>query len=213
MTNRFRFLYFLAYKTKVTNTLYRCSNNNWCCSASGNITSCCNDLDIDLFNVGEAEIFNGSAWAPGFTLVSVEALQTRTPTSSGSVKSCPTATVFTKINATVSSDSDKVDGHHDDDHQETPKIGLAVGFGIGLPLLVALSSAIFLLWREKRSHQALRQQISSGYPQPVNPNATYEWKKPYEMSPREEEVREMATGPTGGEIFPELPDGRLGELR
>ena len=211
MTNRFRFLYFPAYKTRVTNTLYRCNGNNWCCSAGGNITSCCNDPDIDLFNVGQAEIFNGSAWAPGFTLVPVEAVQTRTSTSSGSVKSCPTATVFTKINATAASASDQVDGNHDDDdHQDTKKVGLAVGFGIGLPLLVALSSVIFLLWREKRSHQALRQQISGGYPQPVNPNATYGWKKPYEMCAREDEVREMPTGPTGDEIVPELHEGRLG---
>ena len=198
------FLRYPAYKVSVTNTLYRCNDNNWCCSAGGNITSCCNDPGIGLFGVGQGDIFNGSAWSPGLALVPIAAVQTSRPTSSISAKSCPTQTVLQKINDTTRS-GDETQEKNDDN--ETKKVGLAVGFGVGGPLLLALSAAIFLLRREKRSHQLLRQQLSGGFVQPGNPAQIYGWKNPYEMCAREEVVNEM---PTQSENVPELHADRSG---
>lgn len=137
----------------------------------------------------------------------VAALQTSLPTKSGSTKSCPTLTVFTNVTDTARSDDDTQGDKQGENSDETKKVGLAVGFGIGIPLLAALSAVVFLLLREKRSHQALRQQLSGGMVQPVNPKSTYGWKKPYEMCAREEEVKEM---PTGAETIPELHADRSG---
>lgn len=193
-----------AYKTSVTNTLYRCTDNNWCCSAGGNTTSCCDDPNVGsvLFNVGQTEITNGSAWASGLTLVPIAAVQTSLPTSSKSAHSCPTQTVVRDINSTAQSGGVTLaeQDHNDDD--QTKKVGLAVGFGVGVPLLVALFAAIFLLWREKRAHQGLRQQVTGGMGQPVHEVSGHGWNKPNEMYARDERaVKEM---PAGGEIVPEL---------
>lgn len=195
---------YAAYKTSVTNTLYRCNNNNWCCSAGGNTTSCCNDPGIDnvLFNVGQAQISNGSAWVSGLTLVPIAAVQTSLPTSSKSAQSFPTQTVFKNINNTDRTNGENQGDGHDD---ETKKVGLAVGFGVGVPLLIALSAAMILLWREKRSHQVTRQQLSSGFAQPVLPAQRFGWKNPVEMFARENDVpNEMLA-----ENIPELQGERL----
>lgn len=142
----------------------------------------------------------------------IAAVRTSLPTSSNSAQrssnsaqSCPTQTVLENINNTTRSDG-AIQGENNDG--ETQKVGLAVGFGVGVPLLIALSAAIFLLWREKRSHQLLRQQLSGGLVQPVNPVVRYGWGKPYEMCPREQQrIEEM---PTGSETIPELYEDRLG---
>lgn len=191
------------YKQTATNTLYRCNDNNWCCSAGGNTTSCCNDPGIGSvqFNVGHADITNGSAFAPGLTLVPIAAVQTSLPTSSKSAQTCPTQTVFKDINGTAKTDGETLVGK-DHDNEETKKVGLAVGFGVGAPLLVALSAAIFLLWREKRAHQLLRQQVSGELVQPVDGASRYGWKKPYEMCGQDEQaIKEM---PAEGEHVSEL---------
>ena len=180
-----------AYRTSVTNTLYRCSNNNWCCSAGGNITSCCNDPGIEnvLFKLDGSEISNGSAWASGLTLVPISAVQTTSlPTASMLTQSCPTQSCPPQ---TVIKES-----------SETRKVGLAVGFGTGVPLFIAFSVAVVLLWRERRSSKLLRQQLSSKVDQPVKLAQTHGWKAPSEMPAREAEaIREM---PTESGIVPEL---------
>lgn len=186
-----------AYRTSVTNTLYRCSNNYWCCSAGGNITSCCNDFGVEnvLFTLGGSEISNGSAWASGLALVPASAMRTSLPTDSKLTQSCPTQSCPPQPIY--------------NEHSETRKAGLAVGFGTGVPLLIAFSVAIVLLRREKRSGKLLRQQLSAEVVQPVISAQVYEWKAPSEMSAREADVvREM---PAGSGIVPELyanPSGR-----
>lgn len=209
LSNWFWFLFgFPAYKTSVTNTLYRCNDNNWCCSTGGNATSCCNDPGIEnfFFNVGQADISNGSAWAPGLTLVPIAAVQTSLPTSSISAQSCPTQTVLKEVNGTTGSDGE-TQGEMDYSG-ETQTVGLAVGLGISVPLLIALSAALFLLWREKRSHQMLRQQLSGELVQPVNAVSGYGRKEPYEIYTRDgQAVKEM---PTEGEMIPELQSNLFG---
>ena len=189
----------------MTNTLYRCTDNNWCCSAGGNTTSCCNDPNVDsvLFNVGHMDITNGSAWAPGLALGPIAAVQTSLPTSSKSAQSCPTQTVVRDINSTAQNGGVTLaEKDDDDDDNKTKKVGLAVGFGVGVPLLVALSATIFLLWREKRAHQDLRRQVTSGMGQPVHEVSGHGWNKPNEMYARDDRaIKEM---PAGGEIVPEL---------
>lgn len=202
----------LAYKSSVTNTLYRCNDNNWCCSAGGNTTSCCNDPGVDnvLFNVGQTNIANGSAWAPGLTLVPISAVQTSLPTSSQtglptsskSAQSCPTQTVVRDINSPAQNGGITLAEKDRDVDDKTKKVGLAVGFGVGVPLLVALATAIFLLWREKRAHQGLRQQVTSGMGHPVHEVSSDGWKKPNEIYARDE--RGITEMPTGGEVVSEL---------
>lgn len=113
-----------------------------------------------------------------------------------------------KINETIRSGGDETqEKKDDDDDDETKKVGMAVGFGVGVPSLIALFAAMFLLRREKRSNLLLRQQLSDVYAQPGNLAQRYGFKNPYEMSAREEVVNEM---PTQSENIPELYEDRLG---
>lgn len=116
-----------------------------------------------------------------------------------------------EINGTIPSQGEILGEKNRDDDDETKKIGLAVGFGVGAPLLVALLAAIFLLRREKHSHQLLRQQVSHGLVQPVNSVSKYEWNQPYEMHARENPgIKEM---PAGGLMIQELQANQSAEMK
>lgn len=225
-----------AYKTPVTNTLYRCNDNNWCCSASGNTTSCCNDPNVDLFTVGHADIFNGSAWPAGYILESPSAVaaaaassssllsllaQTSTLIMSASIPTnSPTPTAIDKLNSNDNNNNNEtkqlVDGSSGDGNGgETRKVGLAMGLGIGIPLLAALLGVTFMLRREKRAHQALRQQVYGGYAHVHAPalsemaNSNGGGKGPYERMTRQEGER-VTEMPTEGAAVSELYDDRGG---
>ena len=66
-------------------TLYRCDDNQWCCSLGGNVTSCCQDSSTgrNLFRLPQtpAQIQNSTALAPGLTIARTEQLQSPAPNS------------------------------------------------------------------------------------------------------------------------------------
>ena len=143
-----------SFTNSAPNSVFRCSDNNWCCSAggsSGNITSCCDDPNGTLFpNMAmnmPAKIYNGSAWPSGFTVAPVAALSKQATASAGTFlsataqASCPTSSPAPSPN-------------------NSAKVGVGVGLGIGVPLLAALGSVIFLLAREKRANRRMRDYVN-----------------------------------------------------
>ncbi|KAL8926509.1 MAG: hypothetical protein Q9172_001761 [Xanthocarpia lactea] len=151
----------LDYDSNNVNTLFRCNDNQWCCSRGGNETSCCNDPDVISFDVPQVEraarIFNGSAFAPGYALV-----RTDGSTASGAATE-PTSTV------TINGDTcPTVDGSGvtcpapstNDDGDATMRVGVGVGVGIGVPLLFALATTFYALFREKQRSLEFQKQAA-----------------------------------------------------
>lgn len=99
------------------------------------------------------EIYNGSAWAPGFTLVPVADLQ-----AGHTGGSFPTGSALVGGNGTHSAATSCPTGTSKD----TTKIGLGVGLGMGIPLLAALGAVLFLWSRERRANRELRQGVGQG---------------------------------------------------
>ena len=67
------------------NTLYRCNDNQWCCSTSGNTTSCCNNSGVELFVLKEVgAVMGGTGFESGFTIAPLELLQTSQSTMASS---------------------------------------------------------------------------------------------------------------------------------
>lgn len=159
------------YTTDNTNTLYRCDDNQWCCSEGGNTTSCCNDPHVNLFSPipdnSVAAIYNGSGIAAGYVLTSTTSSTssgTASPTNPNGGKAtatkevCPTAgsardsTACPSPNASSSS-------------SDTAKVGVGVGVRVGVPLLAALAAVLFLWSREKkRNREYQRQAVTPGQP-------------------------------------------------
>lgn len=157
------------YESDNVNTLYRCNDNKWCCSLGGNTTSCCNDPNVSLFPIpqvaGGANIFNGSAFAPGYVLrqtttSTASATGTKPTSTSTSGNTCPTiGSSAVPCPAPSSNNGD------------TTKVGVGVGVGIGVPLLAALAAVLFLLSREKQRSREFQQQATVAGQQ-------FPWEKP-----------------------------------
>lgn len=94
-----------------------------------------------------AAIYNGSAWASGFTVAPVQALETRAGISA------PSNTVLNQPNSI----------HRNPSSLKTTTVGIAVGLGVGIPLLIALTSVSFLLLLERRKSRDLTQAINEGH--------------------------------------------------
>ncbi|KAL8957213.1 MAG: hypothetical protein Q9183_006116, partial [Haloplaca sp. 2 TL-2023] len=150
------------YTSDNVNTLFRCTDNFWCCSNGGNTTSCCNDPAVRLFEVpqinGRAQIYNGSAFAPGFALeriASSDAPETDVQDTSGGGDACPATDGGADSCPNTSSNNDEV-----------TKLGVGVGLGIGVPLLAAFGTALFLLSKEKKRSREFERRAATG-PQPA----------------------------------------------
>ena len=118
-------------------TVYRCSDDSWCCADGGNTTSCCNDPQVKLFKIiKEAHVENGTAFAQGYNIAPDDDITgTAVPSSAPSnTSSCAVTTVTTT--ARSSSNVSATD--------------LGVGLGVGIPLLAAVGILSFLLLREKK---------------------------------------------------------------
>ena len=142
-----------SMQSSASNSLFRCSNNEWCCSAGGNYgntTSCCDTAEL-IFTAAEmgtpSQIYNGSAWAPGFTLAPVSALSNE---SNSSNDTFPSATDTCTTNPPPQSSS-----------TNKTKLGVSVGLGTGIPLVAALGCLLFLLAREKRANRLLRNYVNT----------------------------------------------------
>ncbi|KAL8994617.1 MAG: hypothetical protein Q9169_005461 [Polycauliona sp. 2 TL-2023] len=125
------------------NTLYRCDDNQWCCSLGGNTTGCCQDPNVETFEVNgngdPSRVMGGSAFVRGYTIAPIAALETGEPKNELSPASNQTGEV-----CSTSGD-------------DTMKVGLGAGLGIGLPLTAALATLLFFLLREKRINRELRR--------------------------------------------------------
>ena len=121
--------------------LFCCYNNDWCCSSSGNASSCCdsdnsNHLFLPIQSGKDLILYNGFARAAGFRVVPLSALANPTATAE------LTATATTLCNGTVYSDTHKA-----------MKTGVSVGVGVGVPL-AALTGTWVLLVKEKQKTQS-----------------------------------------------------------
>lgn len=202
-----------SFQNPAPNTLFRCSDNEWCCSAggsSGNTTSCCDDPNGTLFTNAEmnmpALIYNGSAWAPGFTLAPVAALAKQVNASNATAPA-----VTGDAGASCST------GTAAPSHNNSTKLGVDVGLGIGIPLLAALGGVLFLLAREKRANRRLQNYVNHtmGHEHPL-----HDFKSPVDGKqtfwaemPGTAEVKEMPGNPlttrTGEASYQELSSGTI----
>ncbi len=134
-------------------TLYRCSNNNWCCSDGGNTSSCCHDPQVNLFKIlHEALVQNGTAFVEGYNIAADEDIVgTAVPSSTIVCSQTAVSTTTQCPSATATSSSDRVTA-----------TGLGVGLGIGIPLLAATGLLSFLLFREKKKSRKLGEQNTHG---------------------------------------------------
>ena len=133
------------------NTLYRCDDNEWCCSSGGNTTSCCQDPNVYLFKLNgqnnPSRVMGGSAFVPGYTIAPIAALEAA------------------EIRSNLSCPSNEADGQSASPSPATcpasgnnvMETGLRAGLGIGPPLISALATLLFFLIREKRINRELRQ--------------------------------------------------------
>ena len=159
----------LDFATGNTNTLYRCDNNQWCCSEGGNTTDCCNDPDVKLMTPTPegsiAAIYNGSGFAAGFSLSSSTSSTTATATGAtttvteSGTRACATAGGANDNNTTCPSLAPS------SDKNDTTKVGVGVGVGVGVPLLAALAAVLFLWTREKKRTREYQQQAAAAGPQ------------------------------------------------
>ena len=129
------------------NTLYRCNNNRWCCSTSGNETSCCSDYGVSWFFLKFGDVMGGTGFKTGFTIAPSETSQpavalsqstaaTRQDEASSPLsQSQSTASAGKNVDTGIASASD------------TTKIALGAGLGVGLPLLAGLIIALLFLRR------------------------------------------------------------------
>ena len=103
-----------------------------------------------------AAIYNGSAWASGFTVATVQALKTRSGVST--------------LSSTIVNQPISIDGTLSS--LNPTLVGIRVGLGVGIPFLVALTSVSFLLLLERRksrnSTQAINDGHQSGAPMPYD---------------------------------------------
>ncbi len=162
----------LDYDSDNVNTLHRCNDNQWCCSLGGNVTSCCNDPDVISFDVpqveGAARIFNGSAFAPGYALIQAEG------STASAAATEPTSTVTISGNTCPTVDSSGVTcpaPSTNKDGEATIRVGVGVGVGIGVPLLFALATTVFALFREKQRSLEFQKQAAVAAQQ-------FRWEQP-----------------------------------
>ena len=135
-------------------TLYRCTGNEWCCSAGGNITSCCNDGGVDLFNLNNPDgVMGGTGLLSGLTIAPVESLQTSTSTAPSSASATSNAIdigptkSYSSAAARETTDAETPDPKSTTSASDATKTGLGAGLGVGLPLLAGLTVALVFLRR------------------------------------------------------------------
>ena len=148
-------------------TLYRCDNNEWCCSAHGNTTSCCPERNNQFRIPSIAQIQNGTDFVAGYTISPVASASlspstgtgpapTRSPSSAGqdpASGTCPPA-------ALASGSASGTDGNKN----KALAAGLGAGLGIGIPSLAALAGTLFLLSRSRRENEGLKRNLAFQLP-------------------------------------------------
>ena len=160
-------------------TLYRCTDNRWCCSSGGNTTSCCNDGDDKQFRLDStlAYITNGTAFAPNYTIAPVSALQTDTSNGRNATL-CTTDSSSSPSSAVDNSTLDLCPSRKSDggDNHKAMEVGLGVGLGIGIPLLAALGGSLFMFSRKARQDAALIRELRAKASAPPDQQKPLAWQ-------------------------------------
>ena len=149
------------------------------------MTSCCNDIGVKAFDLPDVSaIYNGTAWAEGFSLASNSTIQRgQLPETSNSGPSNETKAHFC--------------------NPAELKIGLGTGLGVGLPLFALLASLFCLFIHQKRVIRDL-----NGMQQPIRPIVGQPWhiQKPESPSPPRDEPPYTVLGSSELQVDPN--DGR-----
>lgn len=169
----------LSPRTNSLSTLFRCNDNNWCCSQGGNTTSCCSDPNVDTFKLTSwAYIQNGTdSFASGYSIAPLAALASTS--SSLSSPSTISAALTSSQTSTATCASGSSTGSTPNCSSSNTAIGVGVGVGVGIPLL-ALVGLFSLLWfrARKRSKPVPRvnemQGVSQGQANMLPPKAPVE---------------------------------------
>ena len=135
-------------------TLYRCNDNQWCCSTGGNTTSCCNDGGVDLFTLKNVSaVMGGTGFLAGFTIAPVGDLQTSIGTgpsstlaTSNAIDAGPTKSQSSAA-ASNTTDTETPDPKSPTSASDVTKTGLGAGLGVGIPLAAGLTVALLFLRR------------------------------------------------------------------
>ena len=133
-------------------TLYRCSDNLWCCSMGGNTTSCCSDGGVELFPLPSGGVVTGgTGFLTGSTIATVETLQTSmstepssTSATSNAIDTGPTKS-YSSAAAGNTTDTPTPYPEHNVSVRDATKTSLSAGLGVGLPLLAGLTLALVYL--------------------------------------------------------------------
>ncbi|KAL8776824.1 MAG: hypothetical protein Q9194_002913 [Teloschistes cf. exilis] len=106
-----------------------------------------------------AQIYNGSAFASGFTLSQVS----RSTTSTASTAT-PSATATNQVVSPTPNSDDRNENSAPAPAKvsTTTKVGVGVGVGVGVPLLAALGATLFLWSKEKKRGRELQQRAAAG---------------------------------------------------
>lgn len=135
-------------------TLYRCNDNQWCCSTGGNSTSCCNDAGVELFHLkDDGAVMGGTGFLAGFTIAPVQSLQTSMATAPSSALATPNTTDAgptkpqSSAAASITTGTETPYTKSTISASDATKTGLGAGLGVGLPLLGGLTIALFFLRR------------------------------------------------------------------
>lgn len=146
-------------------TLYRCNNDQWCCSMGGNTTSCCNDGGPQFNLSNDGTVMGGTAFVAGFTIAPVELLQTSMSTAPSSTLATPVAIDVgpTKSQSSAAgsntTDTASPDLESTTSARDATKTGLGAGLGVGLPLLAALIVTLLCLRRLRSQSNRKRTDI------------------------------------------------------
>ena len=128
-------------------TLFRCNNNNWCCSEGANVTSCCQDIATPSKMADQALVLNGTAFAPGVELLAigagtVDGYGTGIGNASCAEGAQATTTVVMQPTASCKASSQG--------SSNTMAVGIGAGLGVGLPFLTIILVLAMSLHKERR---------------------------------------------------------------
>lgn len=151
------FQHCLVPRLDTISTVYKCTDNNFCCSGGGNTTNCCSDPDVGLFKITQlAQVENGTAFVSGFSIAPNSVINAARPTSTPSSSASPSSSSAqatcapASASPSASCNSDKT------------TIGVGVGVGMGIPLLTLALLFSGLWYRERKQKIALQRHHPPG---------------------------------------------------